>query len=477
LKGNLGALFIELTGNPFYHTACDSSCDFPSTPALSITAYYPWQSKGAAFNLTFRNGPSPAINLSFPRIVRPDSDLFVGIREGDCESIKALLMSGQASLSDTVAPYGLSPLLAAILYRQVEAYKFLIVAGAGCIIHPTHTATGMEVWSFWEVFSSQDYSMAATDIARDNLHLCAAEPHAHYLSNTSLIPSFESSSFTRLHRCVLRLTQEPLEKVLESEGPEIDIKDCLGRTALHLATYISDAESIRRLLLHGANPDIREDIGKTPIHIAGALGSITCTRVLIAGGADLDATDHFGQTALHHACMQGHAHILSIFLDSGANMEATNHVGETPLRHAVFWDHLEVVKLLHRRGAAFAPQDKWGSTPVHNALLFNSHHVLSYLLGMKLRVDQKYYNGKTVLHLLAENADLDTIERFSSANFEGVDAAGVDSKGCTALDYLRRRKDVEGLMEPFQCLLVWLDSRTQCGGQAVGNRTSKDFIG
>lgn len=372
--------------------------------------------------------------------------------------MKALLISGHASLADIAAPYGMSPLLAAILYGQEEIYKALIVAGTGRITPSNHTSTGMEVLSFWEVFSSQDYTMTATGIVRDLQRLCAAEPHARYLSNPDLIPSFVSNSFTRLHKCVLRLTSESLETVLDTEEPELDFKDCLGRTALHLATYIGDANFISLLLAHGASPDIREDLGKMPIHIAGALGSVPCTRALIEGRADLESTDHFGQTALHHVCMQGHAHMIYLFLDSGADMEAINCVGETPLRHAVFLDHLEVVKLLHQRGAAFAPQDKWGSTAVHNAVLFNSHRSLRFLLQMKLRVDQKYYNGKTVLHLLAENADLETLETFSKVNFSGVDLAGVDSRGRTALDCLRRRKDVEGLMQPFQALLARLES-------------------
>jgi hypothetical protein len=59
---------------------------------------------------------------------------------------------------------------------------------------------------------------------------------------------------------------------------------------------------------------------------------------------------------------------------------------------------------------------------------------------------------------LAENADRYTIKTFLSASPSGIDHTGVDSKGYTAMDYLSRRREVDELMEPFQALVMRLNS-------------------
>jgi ankyrin repeat protein len=446
-------------------------CIRRSTPAVSVEYYPPWWINIGAVHVNFTYGASPRVALSFPMIRPPDADFFVYIRTGQSERIKELFTEGRASVADIVAPYGLSPLLLAIVYNQMHVYRLLISAGAYRITPVASHAGGIDLWRFWDVFSSWEYSLSATEIVWDYVNLSSLEPQAKALSRISTELSLEEHDFTRLHKAVLRLTAEPFDSVLRTSKASIDSRDSLGRTALHLAAYNRDANDIDILLRHGANPDLGDRHGKTPLHVAGALGSASCANALIAGGANLESTDQFGDTTLHHACMQGHVHIVELLLEAGADTEAQNYVGETPLRHAIFSDHILVVQLLHERGAAFALQDKWGSTALHNAIMFNSHRVLSFLLAIKMRTDQNYYSGRTVLHILGESANLRTLEICQNARLKGIDVAAVNAQGFSALDCLRQRRDAGPLIEPFGALLMSMSA----SANELGERFSLTF--
>jgi hypothetical protein len=59
--------------------------------------------------------------------------------------------------------------------------------------------------------------------------------------------------------------------------------------------------------------------------------------------------------------------------------------------------------------------------------------VLPFLLEVNMRTDQKYHNGKTVLHNLAESGDLHALEIFHDADFQGINFAAIDSKAIQRL--------------------------------------------
>jgi len=436
----------------------------------TLTYYASWWCLGTFIaRITFRSQPSLTFGLAFPRILPPDAKILTKIRSGDCEGIKDLLLNREASVSDMLGPYGLCPLCIALIYGKMEVYQLLLSAGACDVAPINQNFRGSDLWRFWEAFASCDYETTTADIIKDYKYTCGSEYQAKALRSSQKEMLFESHSFTRLHKCILGITLESLQVVLSHPGVKIDERDLLGRTALHLTVFLDDAAATSQLLDHGADPNIKEFCGKTPLHIAAELGSLSCTDALISWGANLEITDRFGNTPLHNVCLQGHRRVVEFLLDAGAQIDATNPVGEAPLRNAVFGDHLDVVKLLHQRGAAFAPQDSWGSTPVHNAVRFNSHRVLRFLLELKLRVDQKYYNGRTVLHLAAESGDLETLKILGEFDLSRVDVTSRERNGRTAMDYLMLRKDVDVLLPAFQRLLARMEQE-QCYPNTTNHR-------
>lgn len=75
-----------------------------------------------------------------------------------------------------------------------------------------------------------------------------------------------------------------------------------GNTPLHLACLKGDAELVRMLLKHGADPNMRNLVcRRTPLHIAVEEDHKEIVRALMKNGAYGGAKDHFGKTPKEYA--------------------------------------------------------------------------------------------------------------------------------------------------------------------------------
>ena len=452
LSGILGILLIEWTGQLPGHAGCgDESCTNETIPQFSMTFYGPNWITSLAARFSLRMSSPPSVSLSFPQILPPDAEIFVCIRMGNINRLKDILIEGRGSVADVLAPYGISTLLLAMLHGQVDVYWLLLSAGASRVPPANITCPSVHMHKFWVNYFSQDYRVTTSEILRDYMYQHSS-PHTQKLSGLGGLMISERSSFTRLHKSTLGLTCESLDKILHICMGEIDATDSLGRTCLHLAAYQTNISAIRILLAQGANPDITDQYGKAPLHIVAALGSYPAAKALVMGGADLEVRDQFGSTPLHHASIMGHHNVVQLLVDRGSNIEASNHHLETPVRQAILGDHIDVVQLLHRRGAALTLEDKWGGYALQKSVWFNCHQVLKYLLGLRVRLDQKHHVRGTILHTLAELGDLRTMEIFLEIkhySLVNVDPAETNARGWTAMDHLESRPDAGELREPF----------------------------
>ena len=458
LSGILGTLLIEWTGQILGNRGCgDEDCTSCASPTLTITYYGPSWIIDVATRFTLRLSP-PTFSLSFPRIRPPDAEIFIGIRAGNVEYVKSLLIEGRGSVADVMAPYGFSTLLLAIIHQQLEIFHLLLSAGASRApqIHLDCSASHME--QFWTDYNSKDYEILATDVLRDYTYQLGSLPYSQLFSTRgrgSIETTFwDYQSLTRLHKCTIGLTSETLEDALAFSCGELDVPDSLGRTALHFAAYQCNVQAMQFLLKNGADPNLTDHYGKAPLHIAAGLGSIPLITALTAAGPDLEIRDQFENTPIHLACLMGHVRTVELLLNAGADIEALNAHGETPVRQAILNDRIETAQLLHQRGAAFSGSIIYAcaGNPMNKAVWFNSHRVIRFLLGLHTRVDQKHKSGKTILHTLADNGDCLTMRIFLEATHPSLarlDVDELDSRGWTAMDYLKSRKNAEELIEPF----------------------------
>lgn len=460
LSGQLGWLSVERISEYSDCGDCSAKSVKDSRPCFSIRYHFPWWTSGLTGTLRFQTTPNPCLSLFLQVLLPPDAEVFVCIRTGQLERLKMLLVEQRASVTDMMAPYGLSTISLAAIHGQTEIYQFLDSAGASRVPTMVPKSTGFEVGGFWSNYSTLDCKVSAETIMYDHRYYTCSQFLAKALANLATQSCLERDSFTQLHLCTLRLTTESLETLLADTSTDVNEVDPQGRTALHLATYLCDKQAVELLLKYKADYAARDFTGRSPLRIAAALAWVEGTALLVKVSDDLGQRNpfNFGNTILHSVCFQGHARIAEILLDGGADIEEANDIGETPLRHAVVANQAEVLKVLHDRGAAFTLVDNLGCTAFHDAILVNAHACLNFILKLRVRVDQTYLTtGQTALHLLAEHADLRTLDIFAQRAQTGLgelDIAALDCRRLTALEYLHLRHDEDSeFWTQFQLLL------------------------
>ncbi|PAA60908.1 hypothetical protein BOX15_Mlig002028g1 [Macrostomum lignano] len=166
----------------------------------------------------------------------------------------------------------------------------------------------------------------------------------------------------------------------------VDIRDCRGRTPLHLAAAGGHPRVAELLLRHGATVDAVDCRGRTPLMTATAAaasaragwGSANGAHVarieallsalIKAGAASVEARDPYdGASCLHRACA-GHKSevalaLLKLLPDVGRLVESTDNQGRTPLHLACAGALPDVAVALIQRGAPLFAVDAAGQVP------------------------------------------------------------------------------------------------------------------
>ena len=136
-----------------------------------------------------------------------------------------------------------------------------------------------------------------------------------------------------------------------SKGAPIEAKDNAGRTALHIAATLDNADCLRVLLDKGAQIEAKDKSGKTALHQAAWAGHQNCLRTLLEKGAKIEDKDYDGRTALSIAALKGHLKCLRALLENGAQIEAKNDFGLTAFHHASMTCNIECLRALFLAGA------------------------------------------------------------------------------------------------------------------------------
>ncbi|MDM0071995.1 ankyrin repeat domain-containing protein [Variovorax sp. J31P207] len=199
----------------------------------------------------------------------------------------------------------------------------------------------------------------------------------------------EAQAYQGLHRAAWR-GDLPQLKVLIAGGADLEARDAMGRTPLHVATYARQREAIGALARAGAKLDAFENdrydavtiaavaddvptlalllsLGANPgqttsrydgtaLIAAAHLGHDEGVRRLIAAGAPLDHVNNLHWTALIEAIVLGdggprHQRTLVALVDAGANLQLADRQGHTPLQLATARGYAAMVEKLRAAGA------------------------------------------------------------------------------------------------------------------------------
>lgn len=220
--------------------------------------------------------------------------------------VKWLLENG--AMPNALDPEGQSPLIKAIINRNVSMVTLLLESGAspdlfGKSEHPA-------VWVMTTKGDDQVLNRILDSIA--DIDVCDQG------GKTLLFAAIEADRADWVTNFIER-------------GANLNHRDSLGGTALHVASQTS-ATMVELLLPHFADLNPRDFSLRTPLHRTEKTDSI---RALVAAGADINARDRTGNTPLVTAINTGYYAKMPTFQDKyrpammelmalGADLDAQN---------------------------------------------------------------------------------------------------------------------------------------------------------
>lgn len=189
---------------------------------------------------------------------------------------------------------------------------------------------------------------------------------------------------------------------IKSKDMDVNARDVTKRTQLHWAVQRADFENVQVLLQHGADVDAKDSMGLTPLHVAaqatvrsakGVIDGpyqpsereiedlqekiIKIMELLLSRGANVDARDGAQFTPLLRAAEAGNNTQVKFLITHGANVSANQSC--TPLFRSLANRHTDTAKLLISAGAvldvhtsaALGKQDDLKSALKKNPALLN----------------------------------------------------------------------------------------------------------
>ena len=314
----IGSLFLGYSATPTFTAQCVMTCRRrASQKRIRVSYFFPtwfyWRAISAAMTLS---DSGPELILRIPKARPSDWKIFGRAANNEIHLLRQLLITKQASPTDTNAFNGMTALHWAAFFGQTEACQLLIHAGAD----PHAEDKSQET----------PYQLAWSHILSNDLGEEKGRRLREVFSDTGMLDEWALST---LHRIVLGFTVVELNRqTLAWSESNINTVDSVGRTALFWAASRKDSEKVDFLLRHGADPNIRAFDGTTAIHAGALVGGEHVVRRLVAYGADINASDKHGRLPLHHACF--FRRDIEYLLQLGSDSEARDSHSRAPIWHS-----------------------------------------------------------------------------------------------------------------------------------------------
>lgn len=196
------------------------------------------------------------------------------------------------------------------------------------------------------------------------------------------------------------LLLDPSRKNLDryiSADQDIDIRDNIGNSLLHIAVDKKFLDIIDVLLKKGIDISTQNSFKYTALHIAVRNGMLDTVKLLVEKGIDLDIQTVDKNTALHIAISYGRSDIAIFLIESGSNIFIKNDSGLTMLQMAVRCQLEKVSKILIEKGSDISLQDN-GETLLTRSIKNWFHSISRLLVVSGIDLDIKDKDGKTALY-------------------------------------------------------------------------------
>uniref|UniRef100_A0A3P8RN39 Ankyrin repeat domain 61 n=1 Tax=Amphiprion percula TaxID=161767 RepID=A0A3P8RN39_AMPPE len=223
---------------------------------------------------------------------------------------------------------------------------------------------------------------------------------------------------------------------LLSAGADIEKRDQLGRTPLHLVItgwpsilttwkktdskfqtavmgMCRQAEDcLRTLCEHGVNINakVEGESHQTALHLSVRYKTLSAVQILVSYGADVNAVDSSGMTPLHMAAGILHKGIIACLIRQGADINmGVQHSGNTPLHLAAvamttkstktLEDGISCISELLESGAEPNAVNKAGMTPLQETCSMGNKELVDLLLRYGASINKLSKAGENCLFL------------------------------------------------------------------------------
>ena len=198
------------------------------------------------------------------------------------------------------------------------------------------------------------------------------------------------------------------------------------------AVKISDAKTVRSLILQHADVNVAETDGSTALHWAAQRDNLDLIEILLGAGANAKSANRYNITPLSLACINGNAAIIERLLKAGASANDTSEEGQTALMTAALNGRVDAVKVLLAHGAdANAKEPVRGQTALMWAASEGNAGAVKLLLDSGADVKAKSNTGFTPLLFGVRNGHLDAVKALLD---HGANVNDVAPDGTSALN-------------------------------------------
>uniref|UniRef100_A0A0E0JZI3 Uncharacterized protein n=1 Tax=Oryza punctata TaxID=4537 RepID=A0A0E0JZI3_ORYPU len=350
-----------------------------------------------------------------------------------------------------------TPLVAAVMSRQISTVKLLIEEGSylDCLVQ-------VGSWC-WDSATGEELRVGACLGEKYNAIWCAVE---YYECNGEILKLLldkapwllETPRKGRNLLCHAILCQNPnAVSVLLHAGanPRFPIMMTKGSHVsypIHFAARLGHAPVLKQLMLDGAQINAQTSTGDTPLMVSARCGHSDCFLELIKFGADLGIVNNAGDTAIMLAKKSSFSSttidILSRALSSGGCITSSDITVFSPLHFFAASDSAEaLLMMLHYSAADLNKPDGSGLTPVMVAAESGHADIFRLLVMAGADISVTSAGGKSVMSIIRSKAP-ETRDRFEQILLQASLADTITGQpSFRPLHYAARIGDTSSLMQ------------------------------
>ncbi|XP_057682800.1 neurogenic locus notch homolog protein 1-like [Corythoichthys intestinalis] len=181
----------------------------------------------------------------------------------------------------------------------------------------------------------------------------------------------DNAGRTPLHAAVAADAQGVFQILIRNRATDLDARMHDGTTPLILAARLAVEGTVDELINCHADVNAVDDFGKSALHWAAAVNNAEAAIVLLKSGANKDMQNNKEETPLFLAAREGSYKTCKVLLEHFANREISDHVDRLPRDAAQERLHHDIVSLMDERAppplpaspAACASSERTGKPP------------------------------------------------------------------------------------------------------------------